>query len=114
MVCVCVALCVSMYKGVCMWLYSWESVCRSVDVYVSVWLNEFPDGYTWQADVSLRGLAEVDGVAVQADVLECVPDVVEISQVAECVLVHHLNIVTLEQELGRHIILNWFDLKFDH
>lgn len=65
-----------------------------------MWLNEFPDGYTWQADVSLRGLAEVDGVAVQTDVLQCVPNVVEIFQVAERVLVHHLNIVTLEEELG--------------
>lgn len=67
--------------------------------YVSVWLNEIPDGYTGQADVSLRGPAEVDGVAVQTDILQCIPDVVEISQVAERVLVHHLNIVTLQQKI---------------
>lgn len=97
MVCMsaCVVVCVIMYKDVCMWLYLWESVCKSVR-YVSVWLNEIPDGYTGQADVSLRGPAEVDGVAVQTDVLQCVPDVVEIFQVAERVLVHHLNIVTLQ------------------
>lgn len=65
---------------------------------MSVWLDEIPDGYTRQADVSLRGPAEVDGVAVQTDVLQCVPDVVEIFQVAERVLVHHLNIVTLQSE----------------
>lgn len=74
--------------------------------YLSVWLNEIPDGYTWQADVSLRGLAEVDGVSVQTDVLQRVPDVVEIFQVAERVLVHHLNIVTLQEHLGRHQIRN--------
>lgn len=91
----CVALCVNMYKYVCMCLYSRESVCKSVR-YVSVWLNEIPDGYTGQADVSLWGPAKVDGVAVQTDVLQCIPDVVEIFQVAECVLVHHLNIVTLQ------------------
>lgn len=97
MVCmsVCVVVCVSMYKDVCMWLYLWESVC----VRVSVWLNKIPDGYTGQADVSLRGPAEVDGVPVQTDVLQCIPDVVEIFQVAECVLVHHLNIVTLQSEI---------------
>lgn len=78
-----------MYKYVCMWLY----LCARVSA--QVWLNEIPDWYTWQADVSLRGPAEVDGVAVQTDVLQCVPDVVEIVQVAKCVLVHHLNIVTL-------------------
>lgn len=66
---------------------------------MSVWLDEIPDGYTGQADVSLRGPAEVDGVAVQTDVLQCVPDVVEIFQVAERVLVHHLNIVTLQSEM---------------
>lgn len=65
---------------------------------MSVWLDEIPDGYTGQADVSLRGPAEVDGVAVQTDVLQCVPDVVEIFQVAERILVHHLNIVTLQSE----------------
>lgn len=62
-----------------------------------MWLNEIPDGYAGQADVSLRGPAEVDGIAVQTDVLQRVPDVVEISQVAERVLVHHLNIVTLRE-----------------
>ena len=67
---------------------------------MSVWLNEIPDRYTGQADVSLRGPAEVDGVAVQTDVLQCVPDVVEIFQVAERVLVHHLNIVTLQKKKG--------------
>lgn len=74
------------------WLHPFESVCRSV----SVWLNEIPDGYTGQADVSLRGLAEVDGVPVQTDILQCVPDVVEIFQVAECVLMHRLNVVALQ------------------
>lgn len=58
-------------------------------------LNEIPNGYTRQADVSLRGLAEVDGIAVQTDVLQRVPDVVEVIQVAKRVLVHHLNVVTL-------------------
>lgn len=60
-------------------------------------LNEIPNGYTWQADVGLRGPAEVDGVPIQADVLQCVPDVIEIFQVAERVLVHGLNIVALQQ-----------------
>lgn len=73
-------------------------------------LNEVPDGYAWQADVGLRGPAEVDGVPVQTDVLQCVPDVVEILQVAECVLVHRLNIVALQQrkitfEKKKHILL---------
>lgn len=62
---------------------------------VCVWLNEIPDGNAGQADVRLRGPAEVDGIAVQTDVLQCVPDVVEVSEVAERVLVHHLNIVVL-------------------
>lgn len=66
--------------------------------YLSVCLNEIPNGYTWQADVSLGGLAEVDGVSVQTDVLQCVPDVVEVFQVAERVFVHHLNIVALEEQ----------------
>lgn len=63
---------------------------------VCLWLNEIPDGYTWQADVGLRGPAEVDGVPVQTDVLQCVPDVIEILQVAERVLMHGLNIVALQ------------------
>lgn len=62
---------------------------------VSVRLNKIPDGYAGQADVSLRGPAEVDGVSVQTDVLQCIPDVVEIFQVAECVLEHRLNVVAL-------------------
>lgn len=96
---VCVVVCLNMYKDVCMSLYLWESVCKSVGI-VSVWLNEIPDGYAGQADVSLRGPAEVDGVAVQTDVLQCIPDVVEVVQVAKRVLVHHLNIVALQQETG--------------
>lgn len=64
---------------------------------VCLWLHEIPDGYTWQADVGLRGPAEVDGVPVQTDVLQCVPDVTEILQVAERVLMHGLNIVALQQ-----------------
>lgn len=60
-----------------------------------LWLDEIPDGDAGQADVGLRGPAEVDGVAVQTDVLQCVSDVVEVFQVAERVLVHRLNIVTL-------------------
>lgn len=60
-----------------------------------VWLDKIPDGYAGQADVRLRGPAEVDGVAVQTDVLQRVPDVVEVFQVAERVLVHHLNVVAL-------------------
>jgi len=87
-----VSLDVSMYKYVCMWLY----LCARVRVHV--WLNEIPDGYTGQADVSLWGPAEVDWVAVQTDVLQCIPDVVEIIQVAECVLMHHLNVVALQQK----------------
>lgn len=66
---------------------------------MSMFLNKIPDGYAWQADVGLRGLAEVDGIAVQADVLQSVPDVVEVFQVAERVLVHHLNVVALKKEL---------------
>lgn len=85
---VCVCSHVFMYKNV----YFWLSVCMSM----SVWLNKIPYGYTGQADVSLWGPAEVDGVPVQTDVLQCIPDVVEIFQVAESVLVHHLNIVTLQ------------------
>lgn len=80
-----------MYKEMC----AHGCICGSQCAKVHVWLNEIPDGYTRQAKVSLRGPAEVDGVAVQTNVLQCVPDVVEIFQVAECVLVHHLNIVTL-------------------
>lgn len=60
-------------------------------------LNEIPDGDTWQADVGLRGPAQVDGVPVQTDVLQCVPDVIEILQVAEGVLMHGLNIVALQK-----------------
>lgn len=60
-------------------------------------LNKIPDGYTWQADVGLRGPAEVDGVPVQTDVLQCVPDVIEILQVAERVLMHGLDIVVLQK-----------------
>lgn len=60
-------------------------------------LNEIPDGDAWQADVGLRGPAQVDGVPVQTDVLQCVPDVIEILQVAEGVLVHGLNIVALQK-----------------
>lgn len=81
--------CVNMYKHLCMWLHSRGSV----------WLNEVPDGDPGQAHVGLRGPAEVDGVAVQTDVLQCVPDVVEIFQVAECVPVHHLNVVTLQDKI---------------
>lgn len=81
--------CVNMYKHLCMWLHSRGSV----------WLNEVPDGDPGQAHVGLRGPAEVDGVAVQTDVLQCVPDVVEIFQVAECVPVHHLNVVTLQDKM---------------
>lgn len=67
-------------------------------VQVRVWLNEVPDGYTGQTDVCLWGLAKVDGVAVQANVLQRISDVVKVVQVAECVLVHHLNVVTLQQK----------------
>lgn len=71
---------------------------RLVEVFeVCLRLNEIPDGYTWQADVGLRGPAEVDGVPVQTDVLQCVPDVIEILEVAERVLMHGLNIVALQQ-----------------
>lgn len=66
---------------------------------VCVWLNKIPNGNAGQADVSLRGPAEVDGVPVQTDVLQRVPDVVEISQVAECVLVHHLNVIALQWQI---------------
>lgn len=93
MVCmsVCAVVCVYVQRCVHVVVFVGVSVVR-----VSVWLNKIPDGYTGQADVSLRGPAEVDGVPVQTDVLQCIPDVVEIFQVAECVLVHHLNIVTLQ------------------
>lgn len=71
---------------------------RLVEVFeVCLRLNEIPDGYTWQADVGLWGPAEVDGVPVQTDVLQCVPDVIEILEVAERVLMHGLNIVALQQ-----------------
>lgn len=80
-----------MYKLVSIWL------CAGV--WVRVWLNEVPDGYTGQADVCLWGLAEVDGVAVQANVLQRISDVVKVVQVAERVLVHHLNVVTLQQKI---------------
>lgn len=60
-------------------------------------LNEISDGDAWQADVGLRGPAEVDGVPVQTDVLQCVPDVTEILQVAERVLMHGLNVVALQE-----------------
>lgn len=65
-------------------------------VFLLFFLNKIPDGYTGQADVSLWGPAEVDGVPVQTDVLQRIPDVVEVFQVAECILVHHLNVVTLQ------------------
>lgn len=57
--------------------------------------NEGPDGYTGQAHVGLRGPAQVDGVPVQANVLQRVPYVVEVLQVAESVFMHHLNVVSL-------------------
>lgn len=86
----CVSLCTKMCACGC--------ICGNVGIYMGgcVWLNKIPNGNTGQADVSLRGPAEVDGVPVQTDVLQCVPDVVEISQVAECVLVHHLNVIALQ------------------
>ena len=96
-VCACVYVCLCQYVQRCVHVVVFVGVSVQECRYVSVWLNEIPDGYTGQADVSLRGPAEVDGVAVQTDVLQCVPDVVEIFQVAERVLVHHLNIVTLRQ-----------------
>lgn len=67
-----------------------------------VFLNKIPDGYTWQADVSLWGPAEVDGVTVQTDILQRIPNVVEVFQVAECVLMHHLNVVTLQGDRDGH------------
>lgn len=73
-------------------------MCQYVQIRASLcWLNEIPDGYTGQADVRLRSLAEVDGVAIQTDVLQCVPDVVKVIQVAEGVFMHHLNVVPLQQ-----------------
>lgn len=100
LVCVCVYVCtyvcVSMYKDVCVWLCMRESVCKNCGCVCDCFLNKIPDGYTGQADVSLWGPAEVDGVSVQTDVLQCIPDVVEIFQVAERILVHHLNVVTLK------------------
>lgn len=74
-------------------------------------LNEIPDGYAWQADVGLRGPAEIDGVPVQTDVLQRVPDVVEILQVAERVLVHGLNIVALQPETEGDNIIKQSDNK---
>lgn len=81
-----------------------KSVCRYVQICVHMvafgwksWLNEIPDRYAGQADVRLRSFAEVDGVPVQADVFQRVPDVVKVVQVAECVLVHHLDVVSLRQ-----------------
>jgi len=62
---------------------------------VCVCLDVCPHRDAGQAGVGLRGPAEVDGVAVQADVLQGVPDVVEVLQVAEGVLVHRLDVVPL-------------------
>lgn len=99
--CVCVCGLVCQYVQRCVHVVVFMGVSVQECRYVSVWLNEIPDGYTGQADVGLWGPAEVDGVAVQTDVLQCIPDVVEISQVAERVLVHHLNIVTLQWKIEK-------------
>lgn len=63
-----------------------------------MWLDVGSDGDAGQTYIGLWGPAEVNGVAVQANVLQCVPDVVEIFQVAERVLVDHLNVVALENK----------------
>lgn len=60
-------------------------------------LYEVPDRDAGQADVRLRSSAQVDGVAVKTDVLQRVADVVKVMQVAEGVLVHRLNVVTLRK-----------------
>lgn len=100
-----------MYKDVCVWLcfegVSVQELCVCVCV-----LNKIPDGYTGQADVSLRGPAEVDGVPVQTDVLQRVPDVVEVFQIAERVLVHHLNVVTLQKQHIMRQLLQQVCLSF--
>lgn len=95
---VCVCLCTRMCACGCVLR---ESVCKNCVCACVCVLNKIPDGYTGQADVSLWGPAEVDGVPVQTDVLQRVPDVVEVFQIAERVLVHHLNVVTLQK---RHIM----------
>lgn len=51
-----VSECVNMYKSV--WLHLCKTLC------LCVWLNKIPNRYAGQADVGLRGPAEVDGVAV--------------------------------------------------
>lgn len=68
-------------------------------IFFFFFLNKIPNGYTRQADVSLWGPAEVDRVPVQTDVLQRIPDVVEVFQVAERILVHHLNVVTLQNTI---------------
>ena len=90
--CVCECVCVCVCVSVCV------CVCVCVCLRVCVCLDEVSHRYAWQAHVRLRGSAEVQGVPVQTDVLQGVPDVVEVLQVAERVLVHHLDVVTLEPQ----------------
>ena len=72
---------------------------------VCVCSDEGPDGDAGQTDVGLRGPAEVDGVTVQADVLQGVPDVVEVLQIAEGVLVHRLDVIPLRGRGRKHRML---------
>ena len=84
----CVYTHVCVYRCVCVYIY----------IYVCVCLDEVSHRHARQAHVGLRGSAEVDGVSIQADVLPGVPNVVEVLQVAERVLMHHLDVVTLEPQ----------------
>lgn len=54
----CLCLSVSICTKVC------GCICVRLCVCLCVWLNKIPNRYAGQADVGLRGPAEVDGVAV--------------------------------------------------
>ncbi len=61
-------------------------------------LNKGTNGDTWQTYVGLWGSAEVDGVTVQANVLKSIADVIQVMWIAEGVLMHHLDIVILNEK----------------
>lgn len=60
-----------------------------------VCLNKSADRNTWQTHISLRSSAEVDGVAVQTNVLQRHPDVAEVAPFAERIFMYHLDVVVL-------------------
>lgn len=62
--------------------------------------GEASRGQAGQAEVGVGEEAEVDGVAIEADVLQRPADVAVVLAVAERVLVHGLDVVVLEGESG--------------